>query len=172
MFEGVLTVTFNEFSDLRGTFLKVFQKLDNLSEFDVQQVNMVTTEAVHTLRGLHYQGGEHAESKLFRVVSGAAQLGFVDVRPTSATFLQFGSITVDEPRTGVLVPRGFATGYLTLAARTTVLYLSDRPYVADAERGLRWDDPAIGMSWRSRTPIVSVKDVGWPDWSSREHLPD
>lgn len=164
MIDTVRTITLGSSSDSRGSFTKAFQKSGALADFDVQQVNFVTSNVKFTLRGMHYQHGEYSESKFFRVIAGSIQLGFVDVRGDSRTFASSGTITIDDPTVGVLVPRGFATGYLTLSAQTSVLYLSDRPYTPEAERGVRWDDPIGGLGWITDCPTVSDKDRSWPNW--------
>ena len=152
------------FVDSRGSFLKVFDAaLPQLRGFCPQQVNHVRTADKHTLRGLHYQIGDFAEAKFFRVLSGAIQLAWVDLRKVDEEFRPLcGTAVLDKPETGILVPRGFATGYLTLEPNSEVLYLSDNAYTPEYECGLHWNDPRLGLNWLSRTPTVSDKDAAWP----------
>ncbi|KAA5548787.1 dTDP-4-dehydrorhamnose 3,5-epimerase family protein [Adhaeribacter rhizoryzae] len=150
------------FEDERGVFLKVFNT-DNsfLSDYTVKQINYVTSAEKHTLRGLHFQHGDNAESKVFRVINGAAQVAFVDVRPDSPTYLQASTVVLDNPKRAVAIPRGFATGYLTLTNNTVMLYLADNDYNVSTEGGLLWNDPALNINWLEKNPILSDKDKAW-----------
>lgn len=150
------------FEDSRGVFLKVFNT-DNafLNDYTVRQINYVTSVEKHTLRGLHYQHGPHAEAKVFRVINGAAQVAFVDVRPDSPFYLQSQTVVLDNPKRAVAIPRGFATGYLTLTANTVMLYLADNDYNVNTEAGLLWNDPRLGIDWLEKDPVLSEKDKAW-----------
>lgn len=153
----------NCFEDERGVFLKVFNT-DNelLNNYTVRQINHVVTVEKHTLRGLHYQRGESAESKIFKVVQGAVQVAFVDVRPASDAYLQGATVLLDQAKQAIAIPRGFATGYLTLAENTTVLYTADNDYNFQAEAGLLWSDSKLQIDWIQKDPILSEKDKAWP----------
>lgn len=167
-FTPVLQFDSQCFSDSRGTFLKVFDAASSeIREFRPQQINYVQTPQKNTLRGLHYQLDEYAESKIFRVIKGTIQLAWVDLRAVvSEISAHCGSVVLNKPTSAILVPRGFATGYLTLEPDTEVLYLSDNIYVPEYERGLRWDDPTLHLHWIHRAPAVSEKDSAWPFLSS------
>ena len=159
-----VTIFFNaSFRDTRGVFLKAFKaEIPPLHGYHVKQVNYVETAEQNTLRGLHYQTGEFAESKLFRCIRGSAQLGFVDMRPGSATYGKGESVVLENAETAVLIPAMFATGYLVLADQTCMLYLSDNDYSAKHESGVRWDDPSAGIQWKRERPVLSEKDLAWP----------
>ncbi|GEO04022.1 dTDP-4-dehydrorhamnose 3,5-epimerase [Adhaeribacter aerolatus] len=159
---GAFLFESHHFEDERGIFLKVFNT-DNsfLNDYTVRQINYVTSVEKHTLRGLHYQRDTNAESKIFRVISGAAQVAFVDVRTDSPTYLQASTVVLDNPKRAVAIPRGFATGYLTLTAHTVMLYLADNDYNVGAEAGLLWNDPKLNINWQIKNPILSEKDKGW-----------
>ena len=152
----------NYFEDDRGVFLKVFNS-DNsfLNQYTVRQINYVVSVEKHTLRGLHYQQGKAAESKIFRAVKGAAQIAFADVRPDSPTYQEATTIVLDNPKQAIAIPRGFATGYCTLADNTTMLYLSDNNYEIGTEAGLLWSDPKLNIDWLVENPILSEKDKAW-----------
>lgn len=159
---GALVLESPLFQDQRGAFLKVFNQVAiPLADFEVVQVNCVHTKEEGTLRGLHYQKGVHAEAKFFRVLYGKMQLAFVDMREDMPSYLQATTVVLEDPKMGVLVPRGFATGYCTLQPDTVVLYLSDNAYTPEAEAGVRWDDPKVGIDWAVKEPIVSDKDLQW-----------
>ena len=150
------------FSDHRGGFTKLYTHASPLLEhYQIQQVNYVQNHQAGILRGLHYQTGDWAESKFFRVLQGRIQLGFVDLRSGQHQPDQAATWVLDQPDIGVLIPRGFATGYLTLAPDTTVLYYSDNAYHPEAEQGIRWDDPAFALPWQIQAPDLSDKDAQW-----------
>lgn len=153
--------------DARGFFTRAFC-LRSLSE---QEINFIPVQANHasssvagTLRGLHFQKNEHAEDKLMRCIKGAIFDVAVDLRPGSETYLKwFGCELSEANKKMLLVPRGFAHGYLTLTANTEVYYLVTNYYAPRAEGGLKWDDPKIGIDWPlSSKPILSEKDESWP----------
>lgn len=148
------------FVDNRGGFVKLFNQQDPLLEnYHIKQVNLVQNKQAHILRGLHYQTGEWAEAKFFRVLRGSIQLGFVEVSTGKAA-----TIVLDKADIGVLVPRGFATGYLTLETDSEVLYYSDNVYHPAAEKGILWKDPAFALDWQTDQPDVSEKDAAWATW--------
>ena len=119
-----------------------------------------------TLRGLHYQVAPYGEVKLIRCVRGAVFDVLVDVRPSSPTYLQwYGVALTAESRTMLYAPEGCAHGYLALEDDTEAMYLVTRAYRPDAERGIRWNDPAFGIAWPDVGPLtLSPKDQAWPDY--------
>ena len=165
-----LLLSSNYFEDARGVFLKVFNTdLEELSRYQIRQINYVVTQEQGTLRGLHYQKNDHAESKMFRILQGRVQLAFVDVRPGSPTYLQAFTHVLSNPREAVLIPRGFATGYCTLSEGVVMLYTADNDYHPQAEAGLLWNDPALAINWEVPEPILSEKDKGWMPVSASGH---
>jgi dTDP-4-dehydrorhamnose 3,5-epimerase len=159
----------NYFEDERGVFLKVFNTdLEPLKQFTVKQINYVMTNEKHTLRGLHYQKDQFAESKMFRIIKGEAQLAFVDVRPTSSTYLQAYTYTLNNPRQAIIIPQGFATGYCTLTEDVVMLYAADNDYFPSAEAGLLWNDPKLSIPWKTQSPILSEKDKVWAQVSDSQ----
>ena len=134
---------------------------DFLQHYTVRQINYVVSVEKHTLRGLHYQQGEAAESKIFRVVKGSAQIAFADVRPDSPTYKTATTLVLDSPKQAIAIPRGFATGYCTLTDNTTMLYSSDNDYDISTEAGLLWNDPKLKIDWLVENPILSEKDKAW-----------
>ncbi len=164
-FEGVKMVQQKSFVDERGSFLKAFQKKDFLPDYHIEQINFVESVEKHTLRGLHFQFGDHAESKLFRAVKGEIIALFVDLRKASDTFLKGDTFHLKDRNHAILLPRGFATGYLTLESNCEVLYLSDNIYVPGAEGGVRWNDPIISLELPVTNPVISDKDIKWDNLS-------
>jgi dTDP-4-dehydrorhamnose 3,5-epimerase len=116
-----------------------------------------------TLRGLHYQAEPHAEDKLVRCTAGAIYDVIVDLRPDSATARCWFGIELNAANhRSLFVPKGLAHGFLTLCDATEVLYMMSAPYVPGFERGVRWNDPAIGISWPAAPSVMSARDAGYP----------
>jgi dTDP-4-dehydrorhamnose 3,5-epimerase len=115
------------------------------------------------LRGIHYQVGQAAETKLVRAVSGAVFDVVVDLRPESATYKRWSGIEVSaDNRQMLYVPRGCGHAILTLVDETELIYFSSQAYSGADERGVRWDDPAFGIDWPIVPKVVSNKDRSWP----------
>lgn len=164
--EGLLIIEPSVFLDARGYFCETFHNdrynLPNAFPF-VQDNEAKSSKGV--LRGLHFQHGAHAQGKLVRVVTGAVYDVAVDLRPGSPTFgKSFGVILSGENKKQFWVPRGFAHGYLVLEDDTIFSYKCDNYYHKDSEGGLKYDDPALKISWPSMDLpfIVSEKDRHLP----------
>jgi dTDP-4-dehydrorhamnose 3,5-epimerase len=121
-----------------------------------------------TLRGLHFQAAPHEETKLVRCTRGAIFDVALDLRVGSDTFRAWAGVRLDaDNRRSLLVPKGCAHGFITLADDTEILYMMDSPYVPGAARGVRWDDPAFGIEWpaEASSPLLAPRDAGYPDWA-------
>jgi dTDP-4-dehydrorhamnose 3,5-epimerase len=159
--------------DARGFFARLFCETEfgaaGLATRFVQANNSLSAKR-GTLRGLHYQLPPAGEVKVVRCVRGSLWDAIVDLRADSPTFKQwFGAELSAENRRMMYVPRGFAHAILTLADDTEALYLVSHAYAPEAERGVRWNDPAIGVEWPV-TPIeISPKDAAWPDLDAAFH---
>ena len=117
-----------------------------------------------TLRGLHYQAEPFAEAKLVRCTSGAIWDVIVDLRRGSLTRLGWFGVELSQAtRTALYVPEGFAHGFLTLTEDAEVLYQMSASFEASAGRGLRWDDPVLGIAWPHRPAVISQRDASYPD---------
>ena len=153
--------------DERGRFGKVLAgaELAELGlEFELFDVNVGETAAAGTIRGLHHQIEPHAETKIFQCVSGGLFDVCVDVRAGSPTFGQWYGHEL-RPDTGALfIPPGLSHGYQTLEPDTRAMYFTSTPWAPDHERGVRWNDPRVGIEW-SRQPAdtITEKDQAWPD---------
>lgn len=159
------------FFDQRGGFVKLFnQQASLLEHYDIKQVNYVQNKEKGIIRGLHYQTDTFAESKFFRVLKGSIQLAFIDLRTPPLTYKNAGTFILDSPEIGILIPRGFATGYLTLEENTEVLYYSDNIYEPSSEKGIRWDDPLFKIPWLAFNPDLSLKDRTWSNFTSSTHV--
>lgn len=173
--DGACIIELDRKGDARGYFSRVYcaNEFKDLGLPNViAQVNRSMSKEKHTLRGLHYQLPPHEEAKTVICTQGAILDVFVDLRQSSDTFLKHHSVAVSahEPRL-VHVPKGFAHGFMTLERDTEVVYLVDEPYSSDSERGLRWDDPALGIDWPAEPVVISERDAAHPDFSIEHHLP-
>jgi len=118
-----------------------------------------------TLRGLHYQRAPHAEAKLVRCTAGALYDVVVDLRPSSSTYLKHVAVELSASnRLMVYVPEGCAHGFQTLQDGSEVFYQISAPYSKEHAAGVRWDDPAFGISWPYPDPIMSDRDRDYPDF--------
>lgn len=154
------------FGDRRGYFFeswneRTFAEASNNAHF-VQDNQVMSLQGV--LRGMHLQTGEHAQSKLLRVISGEIFDVAVDMRPNSPTLHQwYGSHLSGDNHRQMLVPRGFAHGYMVLSETALVAYKCDNFYAPQAEIGLRYNDPAIGIEWPEIDAeiVVAERDLSW-----------
>ncbi len=116
-----------------------------------------------TVRGLHFQRPPHAQAKLVSVARGAIYDVAVDVRAGSPTYGRWvGALLDDETLQQLFVPAGFAHGFAVRSDVADVLYKVDGAYAPDAEGGLRWDDPALGIDWGVAGALVSPRDARLP----------
>ncbi|MBB3998227.1 dTDP-4-dehydrorhamnose 3,5-epimerase [Aureimonas pseudogalii] len=164
----VLEITPRKFGDDRGFFSETFQR-DRLKAggvaADWMQDNQSYSAEAFTLRGLHYQEPPFAQDKLVRVLRGAILDVAVDIRRGSPTYGQWVSLEVTADKFNqILVPAGFAHGFLTLVPDTEVFYKVSAPYSGAHDRSIRFDDPALGIDWPlgGRTPVLSAKDEAAP----------
>ena len=172
---GVVIAEPTAFGDERGWFMETFNEprwLAGLAALGLPaprrfvQDNHSCSQA-GVLRGLHYQAAPHAQGKLVRVVQGAAFDVAVDIREGSPTFGQwFGTELNAQNRRQLWVPEGFAHGFVALQDNTHFLYKTTDVYNKDAEGSIRWDDPAIGITWPLpagvTVPLVAPKDMAAP----------
>jgi dTDP-4-dehydrorhamnose 3,5-epimerase len=133
------------------------------------QDNHSLSAAAGTVRGLHFQIPPHAQAKLVRVVRGAVLDVAVDLRIGSPTFGRHVAATLSAAEWNMLfIPEGFAHGFCTLQPDTEVVYKASRHYEPTHDRGIAWDDPALGIDWPvdpSRA-IVSAKDRALPPFAA------
>jgi dTDP-4-dehydrorhamnose 3,5-epimerase len=163
---GVVLVDLEPHEDERGFFARAFCADEFAAHGLSGQVAQANTSFNHrrgTVRGLHWQAEGAEEAKFFRCIRGATWHVVVDVRPESPTRLRHSGVELSaESRRGLYVPPLCATGYQTLTDGAEVLYLVSARYSPAHERGLRYDDPALGIEWPLPVSVVSEKDRGWP----------
>lgn len=152
--------------DERGYFTRAF----DAKLFDEHGMNPVNAQSNlsqnhvrGTLRGLHYQIPPATETKFIRCVRGAILDVIVDMRPDSPAYLRHIAVELTAANNRALyVPGMFAHAYLTLEDDTAVTYQVSEYYTPGQERGLRYDDPALGIEWPIAVEVISEKDMAWP----------
>ena len=163
--DGVWLIEPKIFEDDRGHFLEAFREevyREKGLEFNFVQDN-ISTSVRGTLRGLHYQIPPWSQAKLVMAMNGEILDVAVDLRKNSPTFGKYYSaILNDKNRKMILVPAGFAHGFSVLSEKATVFYKCNQYYHKASERGVRWNDKAIGINWQVETPILSEKDQSLP----------
>ncbi len=171
---GAFLVEIDKREDERGFFARIYCEKEFAGQGAVGpfvQSNMSLSAQPYTLRGMHYQIGESAENKYVRCLRGRTYNVIVDVRPDSPTFLQHHVFSLSaEKGNGVYVPRGFANGMMTLEPNTELLYMVTNYYDPARERGLRWNDPLLGIEWPHEPAVMSNKDRVYPDYDPAYHL--
>lgn len=154
------------FGDNRGWFMESWskKKMEDAGLFyDFIQDNHSYSAQKGVLRGLHFQKGEDAQAKLVRCAKGAVLDVAVDMREGSPTYKKWVAVELSaENKRQLLIPRGFLHGFVTLTDEVEFLYKADNLYAPAADRGIRWNDPEIGVDWGIENPILSEKDANSP----------
>ena len=164
---GAFIIELTQIADGRGFFARAFcgrsfaeQGLESV----MVQANVSYNRRAGTLRGMHYQVAPSEEAKLVRCTRGAVHDVIVDLRPTSPTYLQHLAVVLSgENRRSLYVPPMFAHGFQTLEDDAEVSYLVSAGHDPTAERGVRYDDPRLGIHWPLPVSAISGKDAAWPD---------
>jgi len=159
---GAYVVELERLQDERGFFARSFCQ----EEFRrhglkpaIAQCNVSWNRRRGTLRGLHFQAAPHEEAKVVRCTRGAIWDVIVDLREDSPTRWRWHALELNaDNRLAFYVPEGFAHGFQTLADDSEVLYQMSEFYHPDLARGLRWDDPKIGIRWPLPDPVLSPRD--------------
>lgn len=154
--------------DERGYFVETFRG-DKLSEFLGYTLNFCqdneSKSSYGVLRGLHYQLPPHAQTKLVRVIEGEVLDVAVDIREGSPTFGQHVAVRLSgENKRQMLIPRGFAHGFVVLSETCTFAYKVDNYYSPECDRGIAFNDPAINIDWivEQNKMQLSAKDTKQP----------
>ena len=161
----VILVTPRPFEDERGVFLETYRQSEfaasGLPERFVQDNFSWSRRGV--IRGLHFQKAPAAQGKLVSVTFGEILDVAVDIRQGSPTFSRWVSATLSAQNHQLLyVPAGFAHGFCVLSEQAGVSYKVTAEYSPSLDRGIRWDDPQIGVAWPVGDPILSPKDAAQP----------
>jgi len=163
---GAFIVALEPVGDERGFFARSFcqeefrqQGIDPL----VAQCNISFNRHRGTLRGLHYQVKPHEEAKLVRCTQGAIWDVIVDLRENSPTqYRWFATELTAENHWALYIPGGLAHGFQTLSDHSEVFYQMSEFYHPESARGVRWDDPVIGITWPVGNPVLSLRDKSYP----------
>lgn len=166
--EGVLILKPRVFEDRRGYFFESFSQRDfdqALSSLGMEPVRFVqdneSRSSYGVVRGLHFQKGIWAQSKLVRVVRGRVLDVAVDIRRSSPKFGKWVGVELtEENHLQLFIPRGFAHGFAVLSEEAVFQYKCDNYYAPASEGAIAWDDPAIGIDWHldPKQVIISDKD--------------
>lgn len=160
--EGVVIIEPDVFGDHRGFFMESWsqKKMEEAGLFyNFVQDNHSMSSVKGTLRGIHFQKGDKAQAKLVRCVKGTVLDVAVDLRHDSPTYKQWVAVELSaENFKQLFIPRGFGHGFVTLTDEVEFLYKADNYYAPEAEDGIRWNDPEIGVEWGVENPILSAKD--------------
>ncbi|WP_298000051.1 dTDP-4-dehydrorhamnose 3,5-epimerase [uncultured Phascolarctobacterium sp.] len=160
--EGVVIITPDVFGDHRGFFMESWSehKMEEAGlHYNFVQDNHSMSSVKGTLRGIHFQKGDKAQAKLVRCVKGAVLDVAVDLRHESPTYKQWVAVELSaENKKQLMIPRGFGHGFVTLTDEVEFLYKADNYYAPEADGGIRWNDPEIGVDWGVENPILSAKD--------------
>ena len=164
---GVYIIEPDVRGDQRGYFMETwstrnFEELD--LHYDFVQDNQSFSARKGTLRGLHFQNMPMAQAKLVRVNRGAVMDVAVDLRKGSPSYLKWVAVELsEENRRMLMIPRGFGHGFKTLTDDVEFIYKVDQLYSRECDRGIRFDDPAIGVDWGEvREELLSPKDMKAP----------
>lgn len=161
----VILIHAHALHDARGFFLEGYKR----SEFAAHGVPEVFVQLNYShsvrgvLRGIHYQLPPRAQGKLVSVIRGTIFDVAVDLRRGSSTYGRWVAVTLSaEAHPLVYVPVGFAHGFCVVSEEADVIYDVTEEYAPEMERGIRWNDPALGIPWPVKQPILTPKDASWP----------
>ena len=160
--DGLLEISPRKFGDDRGFFSETY----NAKSFAEAGIDLTFVQDNHSysaargvVRGLHYQLPPFAQDKRVRVTRGAILEVAVDIRKGSSTFGKWVALEVSaEKWNQILVPKGFAHGFMTLVEHTEVIYKVTNYYSPEHDRSIRFDDPAIGIDWPISASGVQLSD--------------
>lgn len=159
--EGLLLIKPRVFPDSRGDFFESYAEKDFLDAgvpHRFVQDNQSRSKK-NVLRGMHFQAAPFEQGKLVRAVTGSILDVATDIRKDSATYRKSYSVTLSGINNLILwIPAGFAHGFLSLEDNTVVIYKCTAFYNKDFEKGIRWNDPDLNISWGISNPILSEKD--------------
>lgn len=165
---GVYLVDTVPHRDHRGFFARLFCEKEFgdkhlVSRFSQHSVSYNARSG--TVRGMHFQAAPAGETKIVRCIAGAVMDVIVDLRRDQPTYLKWIGVELSAAnRRALYIPTGLAHGFQTLAPDSELLYLIDKPYVPEAARGVRWNDPAFQVEWPQSITVIAEKDMQFPDW--------
>lgn len=170
--EDVILIEPKVFNDERGYFLESYKKSDfntnGISDPFIQ--DNISHSSRNVIRGLHYQIPPFVQGKLVRALEGEILDVAVDIRKQSATYGKWIAQELSgKNRQMLYIPPGFAHGFCVLSETATVMYKCTTEYNPECDRGIRWDDPEIGIGWPVEDPVLSEKDLALPRLSEADN---
>lgn len=174
--QGAFIVEAEPLADERGFFARLYcrhefqrQGLD----IDIVQSSVSHNAAAGTLRGMHFQWPPSDEAKLVRCERGSIFDVIVDLRPSSASFMQHMALELaSSSHTALYVPAGFAHGFQTLEADTDVVYMMSDYYQPQLSGGARFDDPAFAIDWPLPVSVIAARDLDYADFDELAYVND
>jgi dTDP-4-dehydrorhamnose 3,5-epimerase len=165
--KGAYLIEIEPISDQRGFFARSWCEQefgDHGLNSNLVQCNISFNTKKATLRGMHYQIKPHEEAKLVRCTQGSIYDVIIDIRPDSPTFKLWHGLKLSALNRKMLyIPEGFAHGFQTLEDNTEVFYQMSNFYHGESARGIKWDDPDVGIDWILKDNlIISDRDRGYP----------
>lgn len=163
---GAFVAQSTPLGDARGSFMRLFCADDFAHAHcarTIVQINWSHTALPGTVRGLHFQEGADADAKWVRCLEGRVWDVIVDLRPASATFMQWTAVELSaENCKAVFIPEGCAHGFQSLEADSRLLYLHTAYYKPAAERGVAYNDPQLAIAWPRDIALLSDRDKAFP----------
>jgi dTDP-4-dehydrorhamnose 3,5-epimerase len=150
--------------DNRGSFVRIFDSAKTRDiNFLVQQTNISINPVAGTLRGMHFQLSGPPESKLITVLSGSILMNVINLTELSKGKVEFETHELDSIGDSILVPSGFATGWLSTADNTILIYQMSARFEECSYSGFRYNDKKLNLPWPSTPKIISEQDLSWGD---------
>tara|TARA_B100000212_G_scaffold335314_1_gene307110 strand:+ start:4647 stop:5180 length:534 start_codon:yes stop_codon:yes gene_type:complete len=171
LIKGVYELNSKIFKDERGSFLSCFKNnetiyTDNWLDRKINQINISNTSLKGSIRGLHYQENPYSECKIIRCIRGKVWDVAVDLRKESSTYKKWVAIQLcSKKNNAIIIPEGCAHGFQTLENNCELLYIHSENYHPNSEKGIRWDDPIINVSWPLPLTQISLRDQSLPFYS-------
>jgi dTDP-4-dehydrorhamnose 3,5-epimerase len=167
--KGAFVIEPEKFEDLRGFFARSFSKqefLDQRLHGEFVEAGISFNRRKHTVRGMHFQAPPNAQAKLVRCTRGRIFDAMIDLRPDSPTYKQWVAQELTaENRLMLYIPEGCAHGFQTLEDDSEVFYQLSQGYAPASERGVRWNDPAFGITWPVTDDVImNERDRNYPDF--------
>jgi dTDP-4-dehydrorhamnose 3,5-epimerase len=161
---GAFAFSVKEQKDDRGSLVRIFDSIKPFASFKVLQASYIQNPLAGTLRGIHFQLKQHAETKIVQCVTGKVFDVIVDIEEESDTYGKACSIYLgpEEEFQGIFIPKKCAHGYLTISDNSNLTYFMDKKYSPENSRGIRWNDPTIGVSWPTEPKLIAKKDSELP----------
>jgi len=169
---GVVVVEADVFTDERGAFVRAWVAAECGAHglvTTIEQCSLSTNRRRGTVRGMHFQTPPFDGAKTVRVTRGAVFDVAIDLRPDSPAFRRWVGVELtDGNRRSLYLPPGCAHGYQTLVDDADVLYFMSAPYAPTHQGGVRWNDPAFGVTWPIDPPsFINDRDQTYPDFAIR-----